>query len=315
MLFIKSHIHLIKQSVCVCFLIAALTSQLSAAEYFSNYAEFCKQLKGQACLNKILNKRKQTPIKSMMWYQLTGYYFDYLYRHVVLDTLLEKSSHLLIQKDHPKHFLAQLYFYQAKSLLYYKRKDEAHMYADKAYKILNDISVAFPDPLRLIEIANLKHVFGDSKQAYAMLQRLHKTYQARQDPQFHFELQGNMAQALQRMGHLESAVKHYEQSAKWAIKTKIPEHIAIATGNLGRTYQMLERNQEALFVYEFAVEHLLKTQNKKLLAAYYLRLSEVSQELQLAKKGADYFAKIDTEQLSKHHFENYQALVSTYKGQ
>ncbi len=294
-------------------LLITISTAASSVEFFGDHAEVCGAIKGNECL-ELINKKRSAQIQySLAWYQTTNYYLDYYYDNQEFKKLLNVTSNYLEKENHPTLFQTRLYYYQAKSLLFFKQREQAKVYADKAFSSLEKIADAFPNPMRSIEIANLKHVFGDSKEAYAMLHKLQITHSNHKDALFHVELQSNMGHAMHNLGNLEQAAKHRTQSANWALKSNDLHLISIETGNLARTYQLLEQYQQALETYQFTITYLEKTKNVRLLAATYVRLVEIATSLANEKLAKQYYDLIEPSLLSHYHIGIYDTYSKIYE--
>lgn len=279
-----------------------------AAEHLSDHEEFCRSAETTPCLTLLAEQLAQAPLHSGHWYKLKSYQLDYLYDKLQFAELLQQTDALLQVEALPVVFRTQVYFYCAKMLKAVGRNEEARHYAELAFQQLSSMYQAFADPLRVLELANLKAVFGEHDKAWMLLLSAESRFGKSKDPVFGFELNSNKA-------IIHHAKRQFEDAAyarKLALDAILPSgqdgKITVAFGNLARTYQLLGRYGLAIRYYELSLPHMNKVEDAAQLATHLLRLAELYLQLQDSANAQRYFQQINPALLGTRHHNIYLQL-------
>lgn len=279
--------------LCCCF-VWLLPAVVNAVEHMNDHEAFCRQDPATACLDQLQQTLAQTEAFSVRWYQLKSYQLDYFFDKHLEDDLATQTTQLLQLEAVPAVFRTQLYFYQAKILHAKGQRIQALHYADLAANDLEQLFQAFADPLRLVELANLHSVMGEQAQAWQLLVLADSRYGKSRDPVFWFELNTNKALVQQANGRLADAA-YSRKLALDAIKpTGDAGKISVASGNLGRTYQLLRQYGVALHYYQQSLQIMLPGADDVRRQLHLLRSAQLHCQLQQYAEARQVLSRIDT---------------------
>ncbi|OCW95377.1 tetratricopeptide repeat protein [Alishewanella sp. HH-ZS] len=292
------------------FVVVCLTFSVNASENLSDHAQFCAPVAAQNCGDYLQQQLTALTPYSSAWYRIKAYQLNYLFDKHQFRQLNTEAEQLLQQPNLPEVLKVQLYFYYAKTLFYFERRDEAKHYAKLALAMLEEVYHAFGDPLRLVELANLHYSLGELEQAGQLLQVAQSRYQKSKDPQFSFELNSNLALVAHQRGDLAAAAAYRSEALTAASALGHHNKIIVAMGNLARTRQLLGQLQEALQLYQDSLQFTAAAEHRVQHQIHLLRLSEISLQLQQPAQARAYLQQVIPEQLGPGHRQLYQQLAT-----
>ncbi|MFC4654083.1 tetratricopeptide repeat protein [Rheinheimera marina] len=277
--------------------VALCAGSVSASEHLSDHELFCQTQPQVPCEEFIRQHLAQAEPHSADWFKVKTYQLDYLFDKQQFKALFDETSALLQLQSLPQSIEVQVYFYHAKALIAFGRKNEALIFADKATQILEQIYQVFGDPLRMVELANLHYSMGQIAQAKRLLLLAESQFLRSKDPVFLFELNSNKAL-------LSDIAGNYAESAsfrKTALDAIAPlQHNGkniVAYGNLGRTYQLLGDYPQAVYYYTESLKFMQPEQDAHNLALYQLKIAELYSQLNQLQPATEWLAKVEFAQL------------------
>lgn len=279
-----------------------------AAETYSDHEQFCQSRSFEKCDLYLKGTLASIKPYSNQWYKISSYQLDFYYDHQLFSETLKITSPLIEKSELPSVFKAQIYFYHAKALNYTGQKLQAKEVAFKTKEILKDHFDAFQDPYRIVEIANLYHVFGDPENALKLLQKTQHQFAKRQDPHFNFELYGNLAQTYIALGDLDKQVLAWQNALYAANQTNDPQKIKIAYGGLAFSQKANKDFQGAYNNYLKALSIKAPKQNQASFARLQINLAEMGLALENKKLATEHFNKILPNSVPRLHKERYLQL-------
>jgi len=139
--------------------------------------------------------------ESRQWYRLKLFQLDALFNLQKFDQLSAEINTLLTLKTRPINFSVYVYIYHAKILNSKKETSLAKIYIEKAINLLEKINDKYPDPMRLIEIANIQAAMKEHTLAKNTLLQLERKFEGKYHPIFKRELYANLGHiaVFQRM--------------------------------------------------------------------------------------------------------------------
>lgn len=293
----------------LCALLLPDSRLLMASENLSDHEQFCLALPEQAdCLQSLQSQLALHKAGSKSWYKLQSYLLDYHYDKVDFQSLRQQIEPLLQRSDIPPVVAAQLYFYYAKTLLIFKQKPEASRYASLAAAQVEALYNAFGDPLRLVELANLQLIFGQTESAIQTLMQAEVLAAKSLNPVFWFELNSNKALVSDRAQSYEASKLYRQRALEAILPTPHKSKIVIALGNLARTEQLLGQYQPALEHYQQSLSYMSSSSDPKMWAIYHLRLAEIANALQQPGLALQYLQQTDSSLLGEKHLTIHQQL-------
>lgn len=279
-----------------------------AAETYSDHEQFCHLRSFEQCDLYLKDSLANITPLSTQWYKVSSYQLDFYYDHQLFLETLKITTPLLAQTELPSVFKAQIYFYHAKALNYTGQKVLAKEVAFKTKEILQEHFDAFQDPYRIVEIANLYHVFGDPENALTLLQKTQRQFAKRQDPHFNFELYGNLAQTYIALGDLDKQTTSWQKALYAAHQTNDPQKIKIAYGGLAFSQKANKDYQAAYNSYQKALATKAPKQNQASFARLQINLAEMGLALENKKLATEHFNKILPNSVPRLHKERYLQL-------
>lgn len=296
------------------FVFLLFSAHIIAAENYRNHLEYCAGQQGELCLTKILKDKKALTPYSRKWFYLTGYQLDFYYDKRRFDALEKLCYQLLNHQDKlPPVVKAQIYFSLSKAMLALYSDDESYRkgkeFADKAYQLIIDIESAFPDPMRMVELANLKHVYGDSHASLIMLKRIEYQYKHLNNAKFQYELTTNLGHALTQLDNHKESLEYRKSTVQWALKLNDKQDLKIAYANLGRAHQLLEQYEQADLAFRASLNYFANNSNDRALDTFYLRLTEINLALGDIQSARDFFNRIQYDHILHYSRETYQQLA------
>jgi len=266
----------------------------------SELHHLCKKSPNE-CLPAINKKLRSVYYKSHIWYSLMQFKFDALFTLQDIKTLYENTKPWIDEDDLPVPFKVSLYIHYAKSLKFSAigkpaLKKERKKYIKKAEQQIALMHSAYPNPMLLILLANLKMHAEEVESAYQLLLPLEVKYRKYPDPELKLDLYGNLAHLADRLGHKKQAISYWITCLKGAIEFKNNQQIATAYYNLASSQVTNNDFTKAEGNYINAIEYsTLANDGAKLSQAqYYLyilmhqqglmhRAKEVLQTMDISK--------------------------------
>ncbi|MCC5450580.1 hypothetical protein LMJ53_02380 [Rheinheimera sp. UJ51] len=279
---------------------------ISASENLSDHETFCQQDNTISCEHYLQQQLTATTPYSNNWFRIKAYQLNYLFDKNQFLQLQHEAEYLLTQPAMPDVFRVQLYFYYAKALFYFKKTDEAKIYAAKAVAILKEVYAAFGNPLRIVELANLHYYLGELDQAEQLLRFAQSHYSKSIDPLFLFELNSNLAHISHQRDDLTSAAAYRADALAAAISLGHTGKMIIGMGNLARTQQLLGQLAAADQLYQDSLKYTAEPEHQVQHHIHLLRLTEINLQLNRPTLARDYFQQIEPKLLSSFHMTLYQ---------
>jgi tetratricopeptide (TPR) repeat protein len=213
--------------------------------------------------------------ESRQWYRLKLLKLDALFNLQKVDQLSTEINALLTLKTRPINFSVYVYIYHAKILNSIKDNTLAKKYIEKAINLLKQINDKYPDPMRLIEIANIQLSMKEYTLAKSTLLQLEQKFEGKYHPIFKRELYANLGHIAVFQKDHALHVTYREKSLKWALSVNNNQQIGIAYYNLARAYSSANRYELAQESYENSITYA--TIEKDTIIAYtsQLRLVEL----------------------------------------
>lgn len=285
----------------VVFCLFFLSCFANASEHFSDHESYCLNYKAENCYALLQSRLKEVSLHSKQWYKIKSYQLDYYYDKREFKALEQVLTPLVDLPKAPDVFKVQVYFYYAKVLGYFGKKQQAKHYADLAITKLEKIYHVFEDPMRMLELANLQHVFGEGEKAYQILLLAGNRFAKRADPIFHFELNSNKGHIFYSARDFKKAARFYQLALDWVTLTEHPSKISVALGNLARAYQNLGEYQLAKEHFLAIAPHFNPDPNDIHKAIYILRTAEVCWQLRNFEDALHYLKKVNHKVLGEDH--------------
>jgi tetratricopeptide (TPR) repeat protein len=234
---------------------------------------------------------------------------DYYYDMTEFKKLESLILQLLQIENQPESFKIQLYYFYSKTLMYFRRPEEAKKYANYVIQNVESLYHTFEDPLRMVEIANMEYVFGDKQKAYKLLLVAENKFGDRNDPIFHLELNTNKGHIFYQWKNYQRAERFYRRAVNWINNTGHDDKLMVAYSNLARVNQFLLKYEEALTYYQKTYALLQLQQDNNFIYVIALRIAEVKLKMKDIDEAIDYFELVEFDELSPHYHESYISLL------
>ena len=301
--------YLLRLRIAILILVISAHNLVLAAETYSDHEAYCNKLSFEACGEKFKKVLANSKPFSVDWYKVSSYQLDYFYDHQLFEQTLVVTTKLLEQNTLPSVFKAQVYFYHTKALNYVGQKKLAKEYALKTKSLLREHFDAFQDPYRIIEVANLYHVFGDGETAVTLLLKAEKHFAHRQDPLFNFEMYGNLAQAYIAVGEQEKQRDAWLKALHYAKQTNDSHKIKIAYGGLAFYQKTNSDYQGAYDSYIAALAVKAPEKSHGSFIRLQINLAEMSLKLGNKSLAQSHFDQIMPELVSKLYLPRFNQLA------
>ena len=295
----------------VCLIIAGFSLTLAAAESLSDHEDFCQQNPQAPCLVYIQQSLALLPEHSAGWYKIKSYELDYYFDTRSFETLFGQTSALLQHPSLPDVFLLQLYFYHAKTLIAFKRPDEAKHYANQAVTKLESVFSNFGTPLRLVELANLYYSLKDPTQAFKLLALAEQQYSKNRDPLFWYELYSNQALIKHQWDDLASAETLRAKALEAALSIGHKGKLIVSYGNLARTQQLRGQYTQAYNNYLQSLNYFSAGEDDNTYAIYQLRLAQISWQAGQYAQAVKHLQLVEADRLGNYHQLLYHQLSTS----
>ncbi|PKI16752.1 tetratricopeptide repeat protein [Colwellia sp. 12G3] len=215
-----------------------LTSSYANATTYDELVKIeriCESSSNQ-CLLVLDDALASSTSKSRQWYRIKLLQLDALFTLQHFEKLSSEIETLLSYSALPMNFSVYVYIYHAK--LSYSNKDikPAKYYLDKALNLLTQINDKYPDPIRLIEVANLQIAMKEHEKAKITLLQLEQKFKDRYHPVFKRELYANLGHIASFQDDKLLHIEYRISSLKWAKAAKNQQQIGIAYNNLAFAY-------------------------------------------------------------------------------
>lgn len=261
---------------------ALTTAQMSVAEIHL----ICKKSPAE-CIPVINENLLKTAKKSRIWFDLMQYKIEALFLLQDIDQLHEVTKPWINEEDLPIPFKISVYIYYAKSVRYTDEnnadfvKSEHKKYIQKAEGQLSLMNDAYPDPMLLIQLANLKMFAGEYQEAYQSLQSLELKYRKHPNPEIKLDLYGNLAHLADHLNYKKQAVFYWLECLIWAKEFNNTQQIATVYYNLANSQVNNQEFTEAKQSYLSAIYHSTAANDdaKRAQSQYFLAKLMIQQGL------------------------------------
>lgn len=233
-----------------------------------------------ACLAKIDNELTHTKQQSRLWFNLLQYKLDSLFNLRKISRLKENIAPWIDAKDLPIPFQISVYIYHIKTMPKDTPVEEKQRYIDKAKTQVNLLNNVYPNPIKLVELANLQIIIGEVQEGYKRLQALAAQYSRRNDPYFQMELYANLGHAANKLKLVEEKIDYYIKSLEWAIEFNNQQQIAVAYYNVAKSQFIENQLTQAINSFNNSVKyaHLANDHVLHAQAQYFLAKSYATQK-------------------------------------
>ncbi|AWL12353.1 hypothetical protein HMF8227_01883 [Saliniradius amylolyticus] len=288
-----------------CYLTMTITMAL--AENEPSVDSVC-QSAPKACLKQVSVLLKSTPESSRRWLTLKQYQLESLFLLEKFPRLKRESLALLEREPLPPVLEVRAEIYLAKSLIILSEKKSGEAHLHSAIEKLNHLNEVVPNPLRLVDVANLYLYLNEYGKALQFLERLKEQYHQNRDPVFNMELYGNLSHACRNLGKMECFIEYSEETLKWGMIEGNEQQIGVAYKNLGRAYKQVGRFNEAKQAFKSGIEHAITSGDRRLEHKLYLFMAEAQKQSGDHTKSLDYLSKVQQELLMPGHQNRYVQL-------
>ena len=296
------------RAIVLCYFLLGVILPLTAAENMSDHEDFCQQQPIGSCFEYIQQSLALMPQYSPSWYKVKSYELDYYFDTREFETLYTHTSQLLEKNAVPDGFKLQLYFYHAKTLIAFKRHDDAKHYVKLAVEQLDHAFAVFGTPLRLVELANMHYSLGELQQAFQLLTQAEQHFSKHRDPLFWFELYANQALILHRWDDLAAAEQLRTQALEAGLTIGHRSKIMVAYGNLARTQQLRGNYTAAYQNYLNSLPYLTAGEDDITQAIHQLRLAEISWQSAQYSQSVMHLQQVQPQLLGDSHKKVYLQL-------
>ena len=255
-------------------LIMNSTTLAASYEEISTIEKKCES-SSNICLKIIDSALTSTTKNTRPWNHLKRLQLDALFNLQKFDILAEELAPLLANNNLPVNFAVYVYIFHAKLLLGNQEIDLAKQYLNKSVGLLHEINNKYPNPLRLIDIANVQIVLKDYEQANKTLLQLESKFTDRYHPVFKRELYANLGHVAYFQHEENLHITYREKSLKWAIASDNNQQIGIAHSNLAWAYFKIKNYKLSEKHYRQAVKISEIEQDEINGAISKVRLTEV----------------------------------------
>jgi tetratricopeptide (TPR) repeat protein len=269
------------------------------------------------CLGLIDDVLVSSTPNSRQWYRLKLHQLDAFFTLQQFEKLSLEVNFLLTDQTLPINVSVYVYLYHAK--LCFKNKDiiQAHEYINKTVNLMTQLNDKYPNPMRLIEIANLQTSMKDYEPAQKTLLQLEKKFESRYHPIFKRELYANLGHVAYYQGDNDLHLQYRKKSLLWALKVDNNQQIGIAYNNFAWAYQKIGDYKNAEKNYTQAIEIARIEQDDINGTITQLRLVEVTFLQGKIERALQLFKQLPTRAAgnndSERHNELYWELKSKLK--
>lgn len=290
-----------------------LTPSYSNATTYDELAKIkliCESSSNQ-CLLVLDDALTSSTSKSRQWYRLKILQLDALFTLQHLEKLSLEIELLRSDNTLPMNLSVYVYIYHAK--LNYGNKDikPTRDYLDKAVNLLTLINDKYPDPIKLIEIANLQISLKEYEQAKATLLQLEQKFEDRYHPLFKRELYANLGHIAYFQDDKLLHIKYREKSLKWAKAVKNKQQVGVAYNNVALAYKKAREYKKAEKNYISAISIAESEQDMMNGSISKLKLIEVIFLQGNIEKALTLFNQLPRNTEGNHRSAQYDKL---YKG-
>ncbi len=211
------------------------------------------QIKPEQCLIDIVPYLAATQKQSRIWYQYKLHQFQALFQLNKYAELAQATRPWVENDTVPLKFRINVLIYYAKSI---RKQDELdpRQYMRQAVALLDEVKDSAFDPLLIVQIANVLNYLGEDQRGYELLKPLAEKYQNRYMPWFRHEMYENLGHFALKLGKLDEHIDYRIKALDWAKELGNDNQTAIATFNLARAYQMVDKFDLALVYFTLAEE-------------------------------------------------------------
>jgi len=274
---------------------------------FLNIHNHC-QKSPDLCLimvNKTLPLLKE---QSRVWFDLMQYKLDSLFILQKSEELYALTQQWIDNESFPIPFQISVYIYYAKSIVGETAKLERKKYIDKAITKLSLMNEVYPNPMLLIQLANIKMRAGDYVQAFDALKLLEAKYLQLPDPMFQLDLNGNLAHLSDKLSFKSSALTYWKKALKWAFEFKNDQQIATVYYNFAHSQVNSNLLIPAETNFNNAITFAQKANDHSKLAQAKLYLTRLKVSQNLPYQAKNIFQKIKIKHLVASDLEELEKL-------
>lgn len=284
--------------VIVVSLISLLSSKAFAAFSFENKnIEDTCSFSPTACLERIDAALASSPSSNRIKFDLLQYRYVALFNLQRIEQLHKETSQWLERPNLPVAFTITVYIYFAKSAMVLEDESISQKYADKAIALLKDMQQAFPSPIRLIELANLKMQYGQVDEALTLLTNLEQKFINSKNAYFQMELHGNLGHITRELELYDKSLGYWESASYWAEIYGNKQQQAVIFFNQGYVYQLKHLYVEAIEAYGQAHQLAKEAQDLAKLNQANFRIAQCYFKLGKLQQAKEYMQQVDIEDL------------------
>ena len=254
----------------------------------------CKSSPSQ-CLVEIGPQLASVPFKSRVWFQYKLYQLDALFQLVKIKELKNELEKWIDKEDVPLRFKVSIYILYGKTIKSEGNETFGNKYLNKAIDTLYSVQEAVPDPMIIVQIANVLNDLKKYQQGYDMLISLEKRYLKRNNVMFKLELYENLGHFAYRLDKREEHILFRVMAMGWAKQQTNSQRTAISVYNLARAYQITKEYLYSFDYFKQAEKYAKKSEDYHILSMIMYRCSEIQNILGNNKKAREYFELIDIE--------------------
>jgi tetratricopeptide (TPR) repeat protein len=235
------------------------------------------------CLAQIDTELNKTQEQSRLWFNLLQYKLDALFNLKMIHSLKEQIAPWINGKELPIPFQVSVYIYHIKTLPSDTSAADKQYFIDKAKKQLTLLNDIYPNPIKLVELANLQVQIGEVQEAFTRLQALENKYARRNDPLFQMELYANLGHAAHRLDLAEEKIEYYIKALEWSIEYGNQQQIAVSYYNVAKSQLNESQFKQSANSFSKSVKYARSSHDTTLLAQAQLFLAQSYIELKKYK--------------------------------
>ncbi len=259
------------------------------------------QVSTQSCLEEIELQLKEEQARSFFWYSLKLRQLDLLFKLNKFDRLEAEVSPWFMNQQTPLLFQTRVAIFRAKLQLVSGHKEAAKETIAYTLGLLKQTHEILKRPNFLIDIANLQLDAGLTREAFETLKTVEQRFASRGEPEFLYELYGNLGHAASRFNEMEVAFDYYQKALDWSIKSGDLQQVSVWYANLAWAKRRLKAYPEALGLYDKTIEVAGSAGDTALVAKCYLAQVEILLDMGELDKAALRWPKIDPQHFTPSH--------------
>jgi len=213
------------------------------------------------CLPEVNLQLLKTVEHSRVWYNLMQYKMESLFLLQDTEQLHAITKKWINEEKLPIPFKVSIYIYYAKTIFFAKGydktfvKSEREKYIRKAEQQLALMNNVYPDPMLLMQLANLKMFVGETLEAYQSLLPILTKYKNHPDPELKLELFGTLGHLADRLGYKKKAIFYWKECLIWAKEFNNKQQTATIYLNLANSQASNDEFSNAEQNYLSAIDY------------------------------------------------------------